>query len=163
MVLTEHGFCYKKATTGDPTTSDTKVNLGIGTYVTNFSSTIGSLDPGAYRIRAYAEYLYGGTYYQVYGETMAFSLAEGDQLLAVSTDTGILVYGRTATASGSAISGDTISESGLLIRVASQGIPTTALYSAKIHQLIGWQRGILIHVHGIDGKHELLCKGLCHD
>ena len=129
--LTQHGFCYKKATTGDPTTSDTKVSLGIGTYVTNFSSTIGSLDPGVYRIRAYAEYLYGGTYYQVYGETMAFSLAEGDQLLAVSTDTGISVYGRTATASGSAISGDTISESGLLIRVASQGIPTTALYSAK--------------------------------
>lgn len=122
-----YGFCYKKATTGDPTVADTNVYLGSGTWVTNFSSTIGSLDPGAYRIRVYVQF--SGGY--VYGETMAFSLAEGDQLLAVSTDTGISVYGRTATASGSAISGDTISESGLLIRVASQGIPTTALYSAK--------------------------------
>ena len=67
---TTRGFCYIKASTGDPTTSDSKVST-TGTYSTgSFSISITSLDADSdYRVRAYAINSVGTSYGTTVGVT----------------------------------------------------------------------------------------------
>ena len=123
--ITTRGFCYKVGTSGDPTTSDSKV-YDTGTYGTGaFSKTISSLsDDTGYRVRAYAINARGTSY----GTTVQVTTSAGTTTPTVTTSACDDVEDTTATGCGNvtATGGLAVTTRGFCYMVGTSGDPTTS-------------------------------------
>jgi len=116
--VTENGICY--ATSGNPTTSNTKVSIGTGTGT--FSKTVTGLAAGTkYYVRAYAVNSKGTAYgSQISFTTTQSSVATVTTASATNVASASVVLGGNVTSDGNA----TVTERGVCYATAQN--PTTS-------------------------------------
>lgn len=107
--IIQHGHVWS-SDNKQPTTANTKTELGRMTRAGSFSSTLTALKPGtAYYVRAYATNAYGTNY----GETERFTTAEGDIKLTTTAVSNISFDRATGGGRITDLQGNTIRERGI--------------------------------------------------